>query len=86
MYPSIAPGSLPSFSELESTDDRPDTPLSSIADEMDWTGNSLLDDITSQLESVEKHLSHFGGCLAQLPHDGSCRLLRLYAVHRFRPY
>jgi len=73
MYPSIPAGSLPSFSELEHGDDRPDTPMSSIADDVEWTTSSL-DEVMSQLESLEKLMSHLNSCIALLSHDSACAL------------
>ena len=72
MYPSVSTGSLPPFSELDCSDDiRPDSPVSSITEDVDWTGSSL-EEMVSHLESLDKHLSHFVTCVSQLSHDSSC--------------
>jgi len=66
-------GSLPSFSELESSHDiESGTPTSSIGDDVYWNNYWSLDEITSRLESLDKHTSRLKSCIALLSHDSSC--------------
>ena len=81
MYQSIPAGSLPSFSELESSDIHPGTPTSSIGDDIEWDGTSL-DEMLSRVELLDKQISHLKSCVALLSHDGSCtrRLLTVFSL------
>ena len=74
MYPSIPAGSLPSCCELDPSDIRPDTPTSSIVDDVDWNEVSSLEDAWSQLDAVDRHLSRVDSYVSQLTHDRSCVL------------
>jgi len=76
---SIPAESLPSFSEMECSSDRPYTPVSSIADDADWTDGSL----EEMMSRLEKHTSHVGLCISQLSHDSSCSLRLLAIVGNF---
>jgi len=70
-YPSIPPGSLPSFSELDQPEMRPDTPTSSFAEDIDWEETCSLDEMMSRLD---KHLSRVDSLVSQLTHTSSAAL------------
>jgi len=72
MYPSIPEGSLPSCGELDHVDVRPDTPESSVIDDVDWNDISSLDDAMCQLNAADKHLSRVDCYISQLAHDDLC--------------
>ena len=82
MYPSIPAGSLPSCSELDPSDLRPDTPTSSVAEDVDWTDVSSLDELMSRLEALDRHVSRVDSLVSLLAHDGSCVLRDYFSAVR----
>jgi len=65
-------GSLPSCSELDPSELRPDTPASSVAEDVDWNDVSSLDELMSRLEALDRHVSRVDSHVSLLAHDSSC--------------